>query len=92
MRPRARGVHPPDRTRGPTCSLLRGGSPTLPTTPHTEIAKTIKEAKLRKVQAAIQGDTVRISSASKDELQRVIALLKEKDFGVELKFGNFRSN
>jgi uncharacterized protein YajQ (UPF0234 family) len=57
-----------------------------------EVAKVIKEAKLRKIQAAIQGDTVRISSASKDELQGVIALLKEKDFGVELKFGNFRTN
>ena len=57
-----------------------------------EIAKTIKEAKLRKIQAAIQGDTVRISSASKDELQGVIALLRQQDFGVELKFGNFRSN
>jgi len=57
-----------------------------------EVAKAIKEAKLKKVQAAIQGDTVRISSASKDDLQGAIALLKEQDFGVELKFGNFRSN
>jgi uncharacterized protein YajQ (UPF0234 family) len=57
-----------------------------------EVAKVIKEAKLRKVQAAIQGDTVRISSASKDDLQGVIALLKQQDFGVELKFGNFRTN
>jgi hypothetical protein len=57
-----------------------------------EIVKTLKEAKLRKVQAAIQGDTVRVSSASKDELQGVIALLKQQDYGVELKFGNFRSN
>ena len=56
-----------------------------------EIVKLIKETKL-KVQAAIQGDTVRVSSASKDELQGVIALLKGQDFGVELKFGNFRSN
>jgi uncharacterized protein YajQ (UPF0234 family) len=48
--------------------------------------------KLKKVQAAIQGDTVRISSASKDDLQGVMALLKEKDFGVELKFGNYRTN
>ena len=57
-----------------------------------EVAKVIKEAKLKKVQAAIQGDTVRISSASKDELQSVMAMLKEKDFGVELKFGNYRTN
>jgi uncharacterized protein YajQ (UPF0234 family) len=57
-----------------------------------EVARTIKDAKLKKVQAAIQGDTVRVSSPIKDELQGVIALLKQADFGVELKFGNFRSN
>lgn len=57
-----------------------------------EIAKTIKEAKLKKIQAAIQGDTVRISSPSKDELQGVMTLLKQHDYGVELKFGNYRSN
>ncbi|MFI5370947.1 MAG: YajQ family cyclic di-GMP-binding protein [Candidatus Eisenbacteria bacterium] len=57
-----------------------------------EVARAIKDAKLKKVQAAIQGDTVRVSSPSKDELQGVIALLKQHDFGVELKFGNFRSN
>jgi uncharacterized protein YajQ (UPF0234 family) len=57
-----------------------------------DVARTIKDAKLKKVQAAIQGDTVRVSSPIKDELQGVIALLKSADFGVELKFGNFRSN
>lgn len=57
-----------------------------------EISKTIKEAKLKKVQVAIQGDTVRISSPSKDDLQGVMAFLKQQDFGVELKFENFRSN
>jgi uncharacterized protein YajQ (UPF0234 family) len=57
-----------------------------------EVAKIIKEAKLRKIQAAIQGDTVRVSSPGRDELQDVIALLKQHDFGVELKFGNYRSN
>jgi uncharacterized protein YajQ (UPF0234 family) len=57
-----------------------------------EVARTIKDAKLKKIQAAIQGDTVRVSSPSKDELQGVIVLLKQADFGVELKFGNFRSN
>ena len=57
-----------------------------------EIAKVIKDAKMKKVQAAIQGDTVRVSSPSKDELQAAIALLKQQDIGVELKFGNFRSN
>ena len=57
-----------------------------------EVARAIKDAKLRKVQASIQGDTVRVSSPSKDELQGVMALLKQQEFGVELKFGNFRTN
>ncbi len=57
-----------------------------------DVARTIKDAKLKKIQAAIQGDTVRVSSSGRDELQGVIALLKQQDFGVELKFGNFRSN
>jgi len=57
-----------------------------------EIAKLIKDAKMKKVQAAIQGDTVRVSSPDKDALQGVIQLLKGHDFGVELKFGNYRSN
>jgi uncharacterized protein YajQ (UPF0234 family) len=56
-----------------------------------EIVKTLKEAKLKRVQSSIQGDTVRVSSASKDDLQGVIALLRQNDYGVELKFGNFRS-
>lgn len=57
-----------------------------------EIVKFIKEAKLKKIQAAIQGDTIRISSASKDDLQGAMALLRGQDFGVELTFGNFRTN
>ena len=55
-----------------------------------DIVKFIKESKLRKVQATIQGDQLRISSASKDELQDVMRLLREKDFGVALQFGNYR--
>jgi cyclic-di-GMP-binding protein len=54
------------------------------------VAAAIKDAKLKKVQAAIQGDQVRVSSASRDDLQGVIALLRAQDFGVELKFGNYR--
>ena len=57
-----------------------------------EVARAIKDAKMKRVQAAIQGDTVRISSPSKDDLQAAIALLKGLDVGVELKFGNYRSN
>jgi uncharacterized protein YajQ (UPF0234 family) len=55
-----------------------------------KVAATLKEAKLKKVQAAIQGEQVRVSSPSRDDLQLAIALLKSSDFGVELKFGNYR--
>jgi uncharacterized protein YajQ (UPF0234 family) len=55
-----------------------------------KIAAAIKDAKLKKVQAAIQGDQVRVSSPSKDDLQAAIALLRAQDFGVELRFGNYR--
>jgi uncharacterized protein YajQ (UPF0234 family) len=54
-----------------------------------EIVKTIKEAKL-KVQAAIQGDLVRVSGKKRDDLQEAIALLRGKDFGLPLQFMNFR--
>jgi uncharacterized protein YajQ (UPF0234 family) len=55
-----------------------------------QVAAAIKEAKLKKVQASIQGDQVRVTSPSRDELQTAIALLRSKDFPVELKFGNYR--
>ncbi|HEX6534082.1 MAG TPA: YajQ family cyclic di-GMP-binding protein [Gemmatimonadaceae bacterium] len=55
-----------------------------------KVAAAIKDAKLKKVQAAIQGDQVRVTSPSKDDLQAAITVLKEQDFGVELKFGNYR--
>ncbi len=54
------------------------------------IVKFIKAAKLRKVQATVQGDQIRIASPSKDELQDVMRLLREQDFGVALQFGNYR--
>ena len=56
-----------------------------------EIVKEIKQAGFKKVQAQIQDDQVRVQSPSIDELQAVIALLKQEDFGLELQFGNFRS-
>lgn len=55
-----------------------------------KVAAAIKEAKLKKVQASIQGDQVRVTSPSKDDLQDAMALLRKGDFGVELKFGNYR--
>lgn len=56
-----------------------------------EIVKEIKSAGFKKVQAQIQEDQVRVQSPSIDELQAVIAHLKQQDFGIELQFGNFRS-
>ncbi|MEG0874497.1 MAG: YajQ family cyclic di-GMP-binding protein [Clostridiales bacterium] len=53
------------------------------------MVKDIKAAKL-KVQAAIQGDQLRVSGKVKDDLQAVMALLREKDYGVELQFTNYR--
>jgi hypothetical protein len=55
-----------------------------------KVAAVIKDAKLKKVQASIQGDQVRVSSPSKDDLQGAMALLRAQEFEVELKFGNFR--
>ena len=62
----------------------------IPTEAGRDIVKFLKDRKLRKVQPAIQGDQLRISSPSRDELQGVMALLREQDFGVELQFGNYR--
>ncbi|MGH7532374.1 MAG: DUF520 family protein, partial [Gemmatimonadales bacterium] len=55
------------------------------------IVKAIKDQGFKKVQGSIQGDEVRVSGPSRDDLQAVIAFLRGQDFGVELKFGNFRS-
>ena len=55
-----------------------------------EIVKFIKDRKLKKVQASIQGDQVRVASPSKDDLQEAMSHLREGDFGVALHFGNYR--
>ncbi|HUO85670.1 MAG TPA: YajQ family cyclic di-GMP-binding protein [Thermoanaerobaculia bacterium] len=68
--------------------LLQQG---IPTEKGKEIAKEIKSAGFKKVQAQIQEDQVRVQSPSIDELQAVIKHLKSKDFGIELQFTNFRS-
>ncbi len=64
----------------------------IPTDTARAIVKFIKELKIKKVQSEIQGDQVRVSSPSRDALQTVIQKIKEKDFGLELKFGNYRTN
>jgi hypothetical protein len=55
------------------------------------IVKAFKEQTFKKVQIAIQGEELRVSSPSKDNLQDVITFLRGQDFGIELKFGNYRS-
>ena len=62
----------------------------IPADTSREIVKFIKNQKLRKVQAAVQGDQLRISSPSKDDLQLVMHALREQDFGLALQFGNYR--
>jgi uncharacterized protein YajQ (UPF0234 family) len=57
-----------------------------------KIVKFVKDLKIKKVQAEIQGDQMRISSPKRDDLQIVMKHIKEQDFGLELKFGNYRSN
>jgi uncharacterized protein YajQ (UPF0234 family) len=56
-----------------------------------EIVKLIKDSK-KKVQASIQGDLVRVSGKDRDTLQEIIALLRSRDFGIDLKFENYRTN
>ena len=56
-----------------------------------EIVKIIKDSK-KKVQASIQGDTVRVSGRDRDALQEVIALLKGRELGIDMQFTNYRSN
>lgn len=62
----------------------------IPTEAAKDIVKFLKDRKLKKVQAAIQADQVRVSSSSKDDLQEAMRLLREHDFGVALQFGNYR--
>ncbi len=54
------------------------------------IVKFLKDAKYKKVQTQIQGDEVRVSAPSRDDLQTVIKDLRAEDWGIELKFGNYR--
>ena len=56
-----------------------------------EIVKAIKDSK-KKVQASIQADVVRVSGKDRDTLQEIIALLRSSDFGIDMRFDNYRSN
>jgi uncharacterized protein YajQ (UPF0234 family) len=61
----------------------------IPTDKAREIVKIIKNSK-RKVQAAIQGDQVRVSGKNKDDLQAVMQSLKAVDLGIDMQFTNYR--
>ena len=63
----------------------------IPSEKAKDLVKALKDSKL-KVQAAINGDLVRVSGKDRDMLQQAIAVLRGKDFGIELQFINFRTN
>lgn len=69
-----------------TLTLAQG----IPQETAKKIQRAIKDGGFKKVQAAIQGEELRITSPSRDELQAVMAFLRAGDFGVELQFGNYR--
>ena len=69
-----------------TVTLQQG----IPTDTAREIVKCLKDRKLKKVQAAIQGDQIRVSSPSKDDLQAAMQALRGHDFEIDLQFGNYR--
>jgi cyclic-di-GMP-binding protein len=63
----------------------------IPAEKAKEIVRLVKDAK-KKAQVSIQGDTLRVSSKDRDELQAIIALLRGKDLGLDLQFTNYRTN
>jgi uncharacterized protein YajQ (UPF0234 family) len=69
-----------------TVKLTQG----IPADAAKKIVKAVKDGGFKKTQASIQGDEIRVTSPSRDELQAVIAALRGQDFGIELKFGNYR--
>ncbi|HEX3928728.1 MAG TPA: YajQ family cyclic di-GMP-binding protein [Gemmatimonadales bacterium] len=69
-----------------TLTLTQG----IPTETAKKIQRAIKDGGFKKVQASIQGDELRVSSPSRDELQGVMAFLRTQDFDVDLQFGNYR--
>lgn len=69
-----------------TVGLTQG----IPQDAAKKMVKAVKDHGFKKVQASIQGDEVRISGPSKDDLQAVMTFLRSQDFGIELKFGNYR--
>ncbi len=68
-----------------TCTLQQG----IPQDKAKQIVKDIKDGKF-KVNCSIQGDQIRISGKKKDDLQAVMAMLREKNYGIHVGFTNFR--
>ena len=83
---RRRSSAPPTTRSSGTVTLQQG----IPTEAAKDIVKFLKEKKLKKVQASIMADQVRVTSPSKDELQEAMRQLREHDFGCALQFGNYR--
>jgi hypothetical protein len=69
-----------------TVTLTQG----IPADVAKKIQQAVRQGGFKKVQASIQGDELRVTSPSRDELQAVMAALRAEDFGVELSFGNYR--
>jgi len=61
----------------------------IPSEKAKEVVKVIKETRL-KVQSQIQGDQVRVTGKNRDDLQEIIKLLRERDFGIDMQFENYR--
>jgi cyclic-di-GMP-binding protein len=78
-----------DATRA-ACAAGDRAAQGIPTDTAKQIVKDVKAQGFKKVQVAIQGDELRVTSPSRDELQAVMAFLREQDYGIELKFGNYR--
>jgi uncharacterized protein YajQ (UPF0234 family) len=62
----------------------------IPTEKGREIVKIIKGLKIKKVQAQIQDDQLRVTGKNKDDLQAVIQALKDEDLGIDMQFTNYR--
>ena len=62
----------------------------IPVEKARDIVKLIKNSK-KKAQASIQGDLVRVSAKDRDTLQEIIALLRGRDFGIDMQFVNYRN-
>ncbi len=92
-----RGVSPKNLDEGPVDSASLGRARQsiglkqgIDTDTAKRISKDVRDLGLKKVQVQIQGDQLRVQSPSRDALQQVIAFLKGRDYGMELKFGNYR--